>query len=103
MRHALLLANRARHAGEVPVGALVVRGDRIVGEGWNQPIGMRDPSAQAEMLAMRAAAQTLGNYRLSDTTQYVTLEHCVRGAGAIIHARIGSLVFGAYDPRSGPV
>src|SRR3546814_682695 len=63
MRHALLLANRARHAGEVPVGALVVRGDRIVGEGWNQPIGMRDPSAHAEMLAMRAAAQTLGNYR----------------------------------------
>src|SRR3546814_15534110 len=81
----------------------VVRGDRIVGEGWNQPIGMRDPSAHAEMLAMRAAAQTLGNYRLTDPTLYVTLEPCVLCAGALIPARIGRLVFGALDPTAGAV
>ncbi|HET8882154.1 MAG TPA: tRNA adenosine(34) deaminase TadA [Solimonas sp.] len=103
MRHALLLARRARQAGEVPVGALVVHGERIVGEGWNRPIGTHDPSAHAEMLAMRAAAQTLGNYRLTGTTLYVTLEPCVMCAGAIVHARVGRLVFGAFDPKAGAV
>src|SRR3546814_7953135 len=83
MRHALLLANRARHAGEVPVGALVVRGDRIVGEGWNQPIGMRDPSAHAEMLAMRAAAQTLGNYRLRSEEHTSELQSLMRISYAV--------------------
>lgn len=103
MRHALLLARRAQQAGEVPVGAVVVQHDRIIGEGWNRPIGTHDPSAHAEMLAMRAAAQTLGNYRLTGTTLYVTLEPCVMCAGAIIHARIGRLVFGAFDPKAGAV
>lgn len=103
MRHALLLARRAQQAGEVPVGAVVVHGERILGEGWNRPIGNHDPSAHAEMLAMRAAAQTLGNYRLTGTTLYVTLEPCVMCAGAIIHARVGRLVFGAFDPKAGAV
>lgn len=103
MRHALLLARRAQEAGEVPVGAVVVQGDRIIGEGWNRPIGDHDPSAHAEMLAMRAAAQRIGNYRLLDTTLYVTLEPCVMCAGAIIHARIGRLVYGAPDPKAGGV
>ena len=103
MRHALLLARRAQEAGEVPVGAVVVQGGRIVGEGWNRPIGDHDPSAHAEMLAMRAAAQRIGNYRLLDTTLYVTLEPCVMCAGAIIHARIGRLVYGATDPKAGGV
>ena len=103
MRHALLLARRAQEAGEVPVGAVVVQGGRIVGEGWNRPIGDHDPSAHAEMLAMRAAAQRLGNYRVLDTTLYVTLEPCVMCAGAIIHARIGRLVYGAPDPKAGGV
>jgi tRNA(adenine34) deaminase len=103
MRHALLLAQRAREIGEVPVGALVVQGERIVGEGWNEPIGSCDPSAHAEMIALRAAAKRLGNYRLADCTLYVTLEPCVMCAGAIIHARLGRLVFGAYDPKAGAV
>lgn len=103
MRHALLLAHRAQEQGEVPVGALVVQDGRILGEGWNQPIGLHDPSAHAEMLAMRAAAQALGNYRLTGCTLYVTLEPCVMCAGAIIHARIGRLVFGASDPKAGAV
>ncbi|MDM4772786.1 tRNA adenosine(34) deaminase TadA [Solimonas sp. SE-A11] len=103
MRHALLLARRAQEAGEVPVGAVVVQDGRIVGEGWNRPIGDHDPSAHAEMLAMRAAAQRLGNYRVLDTTLYVTLEPCVMCAGAIIHARIGRLVYGAPDPKAGGV
>lgn len=103
MRHALLLARRAKLAGEVPVGAVVVRDGRIVGEGWNRPIGTHDPSAHAEMVAMRDAARRLGNYRLGGTTLYVTLEPCVMCAGAIIHARIGSLVFGAWDPKAGAV
>jgi tRNA(adenine34) deaminase len=103
MRHALLLARRAKLAGEVPVGAVVVRDGRIVGEGWNRPIGTHDPSAHAEMVAMRAAAQRLGNYRLLGTTLYVTLEPCVMCAGAIVHARVGRLVFGAWDPKAGAV
>lgn len=103
MRHALLLARRAQEAGEVPVGAVLVFGERIVGEGWNRPIGTHDPSAHAEMLALRAAAARLGNYRLPGTTLYVTLEPCVMCAGAIVHARVGRLVFGAADPKAGAV
>ena len=103
MRHALLLAHRAEAAGEVPVGALVVHEEKIIGEGWNRPIGSHDPSAHAEMVALRAAAQQLGNYRLSGAALYVTLEPCVMCAGAIIHARIGRLVFGAADPKAGAV
>ncbi|MEQ1438714.1 tRNA adenosine(34) deaminase TadA [Fontimonas sp. SYSU GA230001] len=103
MRHALMLAHRAQAMGEVPVGAVVVHGQRIVGEGWNQPIGAHDPSAHAEMVALRQAAQRIGNYRLLDTTLYVTLEPCVMCAGAIVHARVAHLVFGAWDPKAGAV
>ena len=99
MRHALLLARRAEAAGEVPVGAVVVRDDRIVGEGWNRPIGDHDPSAHAEIVALRAAARHLGNYRTGGSTLYVTLEPCVMCAGAIVHARVARLVYGADDPK----
>ncbi|MBI2383932.1 MAG: tRNA adenosine(34) deaminase TadA [Gammaproteobacteria bacterium] len=103
MRHALKLARRAQELGEVPVGAVLVRGDEVVAEGWNQPIAAHDPSAHAEMVAMRAAARALKNYRLNGLTLYVTLEPCVMCAGAIIHARIERLVFGACDPKAGAV
>lgn len=103
MRHALSLAQRAQDEGEVPVGAVVVHEGAIIGEGWNRPIALHDPSAHAEMLAMRAAARKIGNYRLTGATLYVTLEPCVMCAGAIIHARIGRLVFGATDPKAGAV
>lgn len=103
MRRALKLARRAQELGEVPVGAVVVRGDEVVAEGWNQPIASHDPSAHAEMVAIREAAAALRNYRLGGLTLYVTLEPCVMCAGAIIHARIGRLVFGADDPRAGAV
>jgi tRNA(adenine34) deaminase len=103
MRHALTLAQRAEAEGEVPVGAVLVRDGAIVGEGWNRPIGLHDPSAHAEMLALRAAGQKLGNYRLNDSTLYVTLEPCVMCAGAILHARIARVVFGAWDPKAGAV
>ncbi|MFC4251131.1 tRNA adenosine(34) deaminase TadA [Sinimarinibacterium flocculans] len=103
MRHALLLARRAEAAGEVPVGAVVVRDDRIVGEGWNRPIGDHDPSAHAEIVALRAAARHLGNYRTGGSTLYVTLEPCVMCAGAIVHARVARLVYGADDPKAGAV
>jgi tRNA(adenine34) deaminase len=103
IRHALLLARRAEVAGEVPVGAVVVREGRIIGEGWNRPIGQHDPSAHAEIVALRDAAQKLGNYRLSGSTLYVTLEPCVMCAGAIVHARVSRLVFGADDPKAGAV
>lgn len=103
MRHALLLARRAQLQGEVPVGAVVTFQGRIVGEGWNRPISGHDPSAHAEMIALRAAAQKIGNYRLNDTTLYVTLEPCVMCAGAIVHARVQQLVFGASDPKAGAV
>jgi tRNA(adenine34) deaminase len=101
MRHALKLAQQAGREGEVPVGAVVVKEDRVVGEGWNRPIQSNDPSAHAEMEAMRAAGNALGNYRLVDTTLYVTLEPCTMCAGAILHARVKRVVFGAYDPKSG--
>ncbi|MDP9142860.1 MAG: tRNA adenosine(34) deaminase TadA [Pseudomonadota bacterium] len=103
MRHALLLARRAQQQGEVPVGAVVTYQGRIVGEGWNRPITEHDPSAHAEMVALRAAARRIGNYRLNDTTLYVTLEPCVMCAGAITHARVRHLVFGARDPKAGAV
>ncbi len=103
MRHALELARRAEEEGEVPVGAVLVRDDEVLGEGWNRPIGAHDPSAHAEMIALRAAAAAAGNYRLPDTTLYVTLEPCVMCAGAIIHARVARLVFAAPDPKAGAV
>ena len=101
MSHALRLAGRAQSEGEVPVGAVVIKEGVAVGEGWNRPIAEHDPSAHAEMLALRAAARTVGNYRLLDATLYVTLEPCVMCAGAIVHARISRVVFGARDPKSG--
>jgi tRNA(adenine34) deaminase len=103
MRHALNLAARAAAEGEVPVGAVLVRDGELIGEGWNRPIALHDPSAHAEMLAMRAASARLGNYRLTGTTLYVTLEPCVMCAGAIVHARVGRLVFGARDLKAGAV
>jgi len=101
MRHAISLARRGQAAGEVPVGAVIVKDNQIIGEGWNQPIGRHDPSAHAEMLALREAGKTLANYRLLDTTLYVTLEPCVMCAGAILHARVGRVVYGAEDPKAG--
>ena len=101
MRYALQLAQQAALQGEVPVGAVLVQDDNILGEGWNQPISLNDPSAHAEMLSMRAAGQSAANYRLPNTTLYVTLEPCSMCAGAMIHARIARVVFGAYDPKTG--
>ncbi len=103
MRHALQLAQRAEAAGEVPVGAVLVRDGQLLAEGWNRPISTHDPSAHAEIVALRAGAQASANYRTVDTTLYVTLEPCVMCAGAIVHARVSRLVFGAYDPKAGAV
>jgi tRNA(adenine34) deaminase len=101
MRLALTLAQRARDAGEVPVGAILARGDEIFGEGWNQPIASHDPTAHAEIMALRAAAQKLSNYRLTGTTLYATLEPCVMCMGALITARVARVVFGAWDLKAG--
>ena len=101
MSYALELARRAGSAGEVPVGAVLVRAGEIIGEGWNQSIGACDPTAHAETLALRAAAVRVGNYRLADSTLFATLEPCPMCAGAMIHARVARLVFGAADPRAG--
>jgi len=101
MREALTLAARAVAQDEVPVGALVLCDGVVVGRGFNQPIGLHDPTAHAEIQALRAAAATLANYRLPGCTLYVTLEPCVMCAGAIQHARIGRVVFGAHDPKTG--
>lgn len=101
MRYALELALKAARAGEVPVGAVLVRDNKIIGEGWNRPIGSCDPTAHAEIQALRAGAKQLDNYRLLDTTLYVTLEPCAMCAGAIIHARVKRVVFGAHDPKGG--
>jgi tRNA(adenine34) deaminase len=101
MRHALALARRAQAEGEVPVGAVVVLDEKIVGEGWNRPISASDPSAHAEIQAMRAAAATRKNYRLIGTTLYVTLEPCAMCVGAMFHARVRRVVFGAVDPKTG--
>ena len=103
MQQALALAARAEAQGEVPVGALVVLEGKVIGEGWNQPITLHDASAHAEVMALRAAGERVGNYRLAGATLYVTLEPCVMCAGAITHARIAELVFGAPDPKAGAV
>jgi tRNA(adenine34) deaminase len=94
-------AEEAREAGEVPVGAVLVRGDEVIAKGFNHPIGAHDPSAHAEMVALRSAAQTIENYRLPGCELYVTLEPCLMCAGAIMHARIARVVFGARDPKTG--
>jgi tRNA(adenine34) deaminase len=99
MRRALELARHARAEGEVPVGSVVVLDDKVVGEGWNRPIAACDPTAHAEIQALRAAASALGNYRLSGATLYVTLEPCEMCLGAMFHARIARAVFGAADPK----
>lgn len=101
MRYALRLAERARNEGEVPVGAVLIYDNQVIGEGWNRPIGQHDPTAHAEMMALRQGGKTLQNYRLLDSTLYVTLEPCAMCAGAMIHSRIKTLVFGASDPRTG--
>jgi tRNA(adenine34) deaminase len=99
MRRALELAQRAQEEGEVPIGAVVVIDDGIAGEGWNRPIAAHDPTAHAEIQAMRAAAANIGNYRLTGATLYVTLEPCDMCIGAMFHARIGRAVYGAKDPK----
>lgn len=101
MGRALALARRAEALGEVPVGAVLVVDGNIVGEGFNRPISSRDPTAHAEVQALRAAGQAVGNYRLPGSTLYVTLEPCVMCAGAILHARVARVVFGASDPKTG--
>ena len=101
MRRAIELAQRAAEEGEVPVGAIVVVDGTVVGEGWNRPIGAADPTAHAEIQAMRAASAALRNYRLLDSTLYVTLEPCPMCVGAIFHARVRRVVFGAKDPKTG--
>jgi tRNA(adenine34) deaminase len=101
MQRALELADRAAALDEVPVGAVVVRDGELLGEGWNQVISAADPTAHAEVVALRAAAQRVGNYRLPEATLYVTLEPCTMCAGAMIHARIAQLVFAATEPRAG--
>ena len=103
MRAALVLARQAAKKDEVPVGAVVVRDKQIVGRGFNQPIGRHDPTAHAEIMALRDAAQTLGNYRLPGCTLVVTVEPCTMCAGALVHARIERLIFGAKEPRAGAV
>jgi tRNA(adenine34) deaminase len=99
MRRALELAQRAQAQGEVPIGSVVVLDDKIVGEGWNRPISSSDPTAHAEIQAMRAAAQALKNYRLPGAILYVTLEPCDMCLGAMFHARIARTVYGATDPK----
>ncbi len=101
MRAALAHAVAAGERGEVPVGAVLVRGGEIIAAGGNSPIASRDPTAHAEIEALRAGGRALGSYRLTDTTLYVTLEPCVMCAAAIVHARVRRLVFGAFDPRAG--
>lgn len=101
MRQALALAQRAADQGEVPVGALVVFEDKVIGEGWNQPISTQDPTAHAEIVALRDAARRLANYRLTGASLYVTLEPCPMCAGAIVHARIARVIYGTTDPIAG--
>ena len=101
MRHAMALAARAEGIGEIPVGAVLVLGDEVVGEGWNRSISAHDACAHAEIMAIRAAGITLENYRLLDTTLYVTLEPCCMCAGALIHSRVRRVVYGARDLKTG--
>lgn len=103
MRYAIRLAQRAERQGEVPVGAVVVKDERCIAEGWNIPITSHDPTAHAEVVALRGAGIQVANYRLNDATLYVTLEPCVMCLGAMSHARIKRLVFGAYDLKRGAV
>jgi len=103
MDAALEEARRARDAGEVPIGAVVAVGGEIVGRGFNQPIGAGDPTAHAEIVAIREAARRVGNYRLTGATLCVTIEPCLMCVGALIHARIGTLMYGAAEPKSGAV
>ena len=103
MRLALDQARRADAAGEVPVGAVVVFDGQVVGRGFNQPIGAVDPTAHAEIVALRDAARGVGNYRLTNAVMYVTIEPCLMCVGALVHARIGTLVFGAAEPKAGAV
>ncbi|MDX1811103.1 MAG: tRNA adenosine(34) deaminase TadA [Gammaproteobacteria bacterium] len=102
MQHAIALARKAESLGEVPVGAVIVNNDEVLAEAWNQPIQSHDPTAHAEIAALRSAAEKIQNYRIvGENALYVTLEPCVMCAGAIIHARIKRVVFGAYDPKAG--
>lgn len=103
MRYALRLAQRAETLDEVPIGAVLVKNNQCLAEGWNAPIATHDVTAHAEINCLRAAGKTIANYRLVDTTLYVTLEPCVMCMGAIVHARVKRLVFGAYDPKRGAV
>ncbi len=103
MREAQREAREALAAGEVPVGAVVVLDGRVAGAGFNQPIGRADPTAHAEIVALRVAAREVGNYRLTGATLYVTVEPCVMCVGAIVHARVGTLVYGASEPKAGAV
>ena len=103
MQLALDQARLAEQAGEVPVGAVLTLNDEVIATGFNQPISMNDPTAHAEVVCLRNAAKVLENYRLLDTTLYVTLEPCTMCLGAMIHARVEKLVFGAYDPKSGAI
>jgi tRNA(adenine34) deaminase len=101
MYEALLLARQAARENEVPIGAVIVRGGEIIGRGWNRNIALHDPSAHAEIMAMRDAGEAIGNYRLKDCSLYVTLEPCPMCAGAMIHARLARIIFGASDPKTG--
>ena len=103
MRRALALADRAANEGEVPVGAVLVLDDQLLGEGWNQVIAAQDPTAHAEIVALRDAARVAGNYRLPGSTLYVSLEPCTMCAGAMVHARVSELFFAAAEPRAGVV
>ena len=103
MDEALAEAGRAGEAGEVPIGAVVALGGEIIGRGFNQPISAGDPTAHAEIVAIRAAAARVGNYRLTGSTLCVTIEPCLMCVGALVHARVGTLVYGAAEPRSGAV
>ncbi|MCG8672726.1 MAG: tRNA adenosine(34) deaminase TadA [Pseudomonadales bacterium] len=103
MQRALMLAEKAEQLGEVPVGALLVQDGKVVGEGFNQPIAALDPTAHAEIAAIRDACQRLNNYRIPNTTLYVTLEPCAMCAGAIVHARIDRVIFAASEPKAGAI
>jgi len=103
MREALRLADEAAASGEVPVGALIVLDGDIVGRGFNRPVSTSDPTAHAEIVALRDAGRTLGNYRLAGAEMYVTVEPCAMCAGALVHARIATLIYGAPEPRAGAI
>jgi len=103
MQYAIQLAETAARHNEVPVGAVLIQDEQIIGEGWNRPISLHDPSAHAEIIALRDAATKIKNYRLVNSTLYVTLEPCIMCVGALVHARVQRVVFGAPDPKTGAV